>query len=761
MRKLLQRMLLLVLSGWTVAAYSANDVFDTQVSSEADDAEESVGVVDLGSSDLELTIDHGINQIVGLRFEGIAIPAGETITNAYIQFTSDRADDGATLLTVQGEAAVAAAPFTETANNLSARPRTKAAVQWLPDDWPAAGLTGLAQRTPNIATVLQEIIDQPSWQAGNAIALMITGDSPDKRAAKSFEEDPAGAPSLHIEYGGTPGNQIPLVYAGQDRHFVLMDNGEACIFPADTICLEGQVTDDEATGELQTQWQQIGGPETATTSTPDQLATSVTISEPGIYSWLLQADDSEMLGFDDVIVTVGRTINVPADAPTIQAGIDLATDGDLVLVAPGIYYETVIIDDKTITLASHYYLNQDPAMIDATVIDGGCLANCDLDAHIVRFGSGVGRDSTIMGFHVRNGNDGIMGFARINILYNHVTNTRDALEYKNGSGGLARGNLLELNVDDGIDLNRDTDLIAEHNLIRNNGGDGVEMRMYPYEGPLLTTIFRDNVIMNNEDDGIQLIDYDGNSDRVIYIERNLILNNWQSGIGVMGQGKTVENYEAYSALEPMFVTNNSIIGNDHGLTGGDNLQAYNNLFVGQTNIAIKNTDGGSATGYNLFWNNGTDIVGSNVDPDTNLYVDPQLDAEQYLMAGSPAIDAGIDQGFWFNGAAPDLGAFETPVNAAPTVDAGPDITDGGLLIALAGVVQDDGLPEFSGAVATSWQQVFGACGVEFSDASLPSTSVQFPQAGYYRLRLTADDGVETVADDISVCIEEDAGACHP
>ena len=46
--------------------------------------------------------------------------------------------------------------------------------------------------------VIQEIVSQPGWASGNALALIVTGTG--ERVAESRDGAPEGAPLLHIEY---------------------------------------------------------------------------------------------------------------------------------------------------------------------------------------------------------------------------------------------------------------------------------------------------------------------------------------------------------------------------------------------------------------------------------------------------------------------------------------------------------------------------------------------------------------------------------
>ena len=63
---------------------------EVRISADNDDAEEAVsgGAVNLTSGDLEFVTDGG-DQIVGMRWASLPVPPGVTITNAYIELTTD------------------------------------------------------------------------------------------------------------------------------------------------------------------------------------------------------------------------------------------------------------------------------------------------------------------------------------------------------------------------------------------------------------------------------------------------------------------------------------------------------------------------------------------------------------------------------------------------------------------------------------------------------------------------------------------------
>lgn len=173
-------------------------MLDVRVSDNDDDAEEQAsGTVQRRNSDLELVTDKDI-QVVGVRFSGLGIPQGATILDAYIQFEADETGSEPTSLLIQGEASDSAPVFTSEREGISLRPRTTASVSWLPLPWTTVGAAGLAERTTNIVTVIQEIVDRPGWTEGNAMVMIITGTG--VRIAMSYDGSITGAPLLHVEY---------------------------------------------------------------------------------------------------------------------------------------------------------------------------------------------------------------------------------------------------------------------------------------------------------------------------------------------------------------------------------------------------------------------------------------------------------------------------------------------------------------------------------------------------------------------------------
>src|SRR5689334_13932892 len=173
--------------------------FEKRIAIGTDDVEQrSSGKISADSSDLELSTDGSTVQTVGLRFLGIDIPQGAIITSAYIQFQTDEVTTGATSLVIRGEDSGDAAAFTSTAYDVSSRGQTDASVSWAPDPWSTVGQAGLAQRTPDITAIVQEIVARGDWSALSDMVFIITGTG--TRTARAYESGAATAPLLHIEY---------------------------------------------------------------------------------------------------------------------------------------------------------------------------------------------------------------------------------------------------------------------------------------------------------------------------------------------------------------------------------------------------------------------------------------------------------------------------------------------------------------------------------------------------------------------------------
>ena len=170
-----------------------------RISSSGDDVEQltSDGSMYLDSSDLELGDDFAYfgEQAVGLRFTGVNVPQGATITAASIEFETDETGSDPTVVTIWGQAADNAAAFGSGAYDLTGRPLTAASVGW---NIPAWNTVNEKHQTPDLAAVVQEIVNRPGWAANGAVVFLIDGTG--VRTAESYDGEAANAPLLHIEY---------------------------------------------------------------------------------------------------------------------------------------------------------------------------------------------------------------------------------------------------------------------------------------------------------------------------------------------------------------------------------------------------------------------------------------------------------------------------------------------------------------------------------------------------------------------------------
>jgi hypothetical protein len=82
-------------------------------------------------------------------------------------------------------------------HNITSRRKTAASVKWSPEPWTVPNERSQRQRTPDLSSLIQEVVNQPDWQKGNALVLVISGSG--RRRAQPHE-DWSGAPMLYVEH---------------------------------------------------------------------------------------------------------------------------------------------------------------------------------------------------------------------------------------------------------------------------------------------------------------------------------------------------------------------------------------------------------------------------------------------------------------------------------------------------------------------------------------------------------------------------------
>jgi hypothetical protein len=235
--------------------------------------------------------------------------------------------------------------------------------------------------------------------------------------------------------------------------------------------------------------------------------------------------------------------------------------------------------------------------------------------------------------------------------------------------------------DDAVDADDSISYVVEHCTFDNVNEDADETRLQPKSGPLTTHVFRYNTVLKAGQSGIQLVDYAGDSKRTFRIYGNLFLNCEGSGVSMMANEHSDENYKGSDMVENVVVYNNTFYGCNHGMTLSPKAIVLNNIFsnclkgVGKGEYITSDNDK-TMLDYCLFFKNGTDYDGGITAGTNVLRQAPRFKNTKTfeLAQGSPAVDAGtaeyadilkIPEGT-YNGSAPDLGARELKQDLSET-----------------------------------------------------------------------------------------------
>ncbi len=371
-------------------------------------------------------------------------------------------------------------------------------------------------------------------------------------------------------------------------------------------------------------------------------------------------------GLYPVSIVQGETINVPANQ-TIQAAINAATNGDIIVVAPGTYFETINFLGKEITLRS-----SDGPLV--TVIDGQ-----GMNGSVVKCVNGEGSDTILEGFTITGGNAEVGGgmlnsgssptIINCNFTDNHADDRGGGMYNREGNptviASTFKGNTA-VAMGGGMFNLQASPVVKECTFTQNSSNKGAGMRNYLNSHPIVTSSIFSHNHAGEEGGGM---DNRKNSNAVV-TGCIFVGNTAGSGGGGMHNyvGRRVEVTGNPVIMNCLFIGNSAPTGagirnNDPDPTivnttiaynDGSGISSRNGSAPIIENSIVWGNSGGSFSGASSSSSivSYSDIEGG-FDGTENLNVDPMFvypaGNDYHLATGSPLINAG-------NNSAPYLGS---------------------------------------------------------------------------------------------------------
>jgi hypothetical protein len=142
------------------------------------------------------------------RFDNVTIPNGATINTAYLALYPHANAYGSPELVIYGiDEDDAVAPTS--AAEFAADPHVAASVPW-DTTWVAS----VWEESPEIKTVIQDIVDRGGWVPGNAMMFQVCddlGSGTNHVYAVMYDNVPSNAPKLYVEYDVGAGPSVVVL----------------------------------------------------------------------------------------------------------------------------------------------------------------------------------------------------------------------------------------------------------------------------------------------------------------------------------------------------------------------------------------------------------------------------------------------------------------------------------------------------------------------------------------------------------------------